>query len=67
MKYEATKFIPFQLLYEKKVKLPIELKIVSFQKPDITYEEALKERIDIIINKMYKIKVPPETISEIRN
>ena len=54
MKHDVTKFTPFQLLYGRQAKLPIELKVVSFKEPDMTYEEALIQRINIIVNKMYQ-------------
>ena len=54
MKYDVTKFTPFQLLYGRQAKLPVELKVVSFKEPNMTYEEALIQRINIIVNKMYQ-------------
>jgi hypothetical protein len=54
MKHDVTKFTPFQLLYVRQAKLPIEFKVVSFREPKMTYEESLVQRIDVIVNKMYK-------------
>ena len=53
MKHEVTKFTPFQLLYGRQAKLPIEFKVVSFKEPEMTYEEALIQRINTIVDKMY--------------
>jgi hypothetical protein len=54
MKHDTTKFTPFQLLYGRQSRLPIELKVVSFREPDMTHKEALIQRINTIVNKMYK-------------
>jgi hypothetical protein len=53
MKHEVTKFTPFQLLYGRQAKLPIEFKVVSFKESEMTYEEALIQRINTIVDKMY--------------
>jgi hypothetical protein len=49
MKHESTKFIPFQLIYGRQAKLPVELKITIFQDEPITFEEALMKRTFVII------------------
>ena len=52
MKHETTGFTPFQLLYGRQAKLPIDLKITTYQKMPINYDEALTKRTCEIIDKM---------------
>jgi hypothetical protein len=53
-KHETTKFTPFQLLYGRQAKLPVELKVVTFEQPNLTYEEAIRQRTIDILEKMNK-------------
>jgi hypothetical protein len=48
----VTGFTPFQLIYGRQAKLPVELKITTFQDEPMTFEEALMKRALNIINKM---------------
>ena len=52
MKHESTGFTPFQLIYGRQAKLPIDLKITTFSDEPITFDEALMKRTFQIINKM---------------
>lgn len=49
MKHESTKFTPAQLYLGRQMKLPVELKVITFQEPKMTFEETLRQRtIDIM-------------------
>src|ERR1043165_5487798 len=52
MKSRITDFLPFQLVYRRKVKLPIEVIIETQNEEYITEEEALIRRTIEIIEKM---------------
>ena len=52
MKHEATGFTPFQLLYGRQAKLPVDLKVATYQKMPVNYDEALTRRACEIINRM---------------
>ena len=52
MKHKSTKFTPFQLIYGRQVRLPVDLKITTFQDEPMTFDEASMKRSFNIINKM---------------
>ena len=52
MKHETTGFTPFQLIYGRQAKLPVELKVVTFKDLSESYEQALMKRTLILIEKL---------------
>jgi hypothetical protein len=52
MKHDTTKFTPFQLIYGRQAKLPLDLKIETFEENELSFEDQLYKRTQQILDKM---------------